>query len=105
MAGDEVVQLYIRDEFASMPRPVKELKAFARIALAPGQARSVTFRLPVDQLAYYDEDFKLVVEAGDFQVMVGSSSADIRLVGSFKVVGEAKACVAQRVFICPVDIE
>lgn len=103
-AGDEVVQLYIRDEFACVPRPVKELKGFKRVTLAPGETRSVIFDLPLDQLAFYDEDMRLVVEPGTIQVMVGCSSEDIRLSGSFEIVGNQKRRVPARVFTCPVKV-
>ena len=103
-AGDEVVQLYVRDEFACVPRPVKELKAFKRVTLAPGETRSVIFDLPVDQLAFYDEAMRLVVEPGTIQVMVGSSSEDIRLRGSFEIPGSQKRHVPARVFACPVQV-
>lgn len=104
VAGDEVVQLYIRDEFASLPRPVKELKGFVRVSLQPGEERAITFHLAINQLAYYDEELKLSVEPGRFQVMIGSSSADIRLQGEFSVPGEEIVEVKERVFVCPVDI-
>jgi beta-glucosidase len=103
VAGDEVVQLYIRDEFASLPRPVKELKGYARISLKPGEEQSLAFHLPVDQLAFYDEDFKLCVENGRILVMVGSSSDDIRLRGEFEITGAKKTFVKDRVFVCPVS--
>ncbi len=103
-AGEEVVQLYLCDEYASLPRPVKELKGFKRICLQPGEQRRLTFDLAVDQLAFYNEDLRLVVEPGDFQVMLGSSSSDVRLAGRFEVVGEAYA-VPRRIFTCPVEIQ
>jgi beta-glucosidase len=84
--GDEVVQLYIQDEYACVPRPVKELKGFRRMRLDPGQAARVTFNLSAEHLAYYDEGMHLVVEPGPIRVMLGSSSADIRLEGAFNVV-------------------
>lgn len=84
-AGDEVVQLYIQDEYACVPRPVKELKGFRRITLAPGQRARVEFDLTAEHLAYFDEDMRLGVEAGRIRVMVGSSSADIRLEDAFIV--------------------
>ena len=102
--GDEVVQLYVRDEFASVPRPVKELKGFKRIQLEPGETRSVVFDLSVDQLGFYDEDIQLVTEPGTIQVMVGSSSEDIRLSGSFEILGSQKRCVPARIFTCPVEV-
>jgi beta-glucosidase len=102
--GDEVVQLYVRDEFACIPRPRLELKGFIRISLRPEESRVVTFHLPVDQLAFYDEELELVVEAGSIRVMVGSSSADIRCESSFEITGEAESAVANRLFLCPVEV-
>jgi beta-glucosidase len=84
-SGDEVAQLYIQDEYACVPRPVKELKGFRRVTLAPSQAARLTFELTPEHLAYYDEAMQLVVEPGPIQVMVGGGSADIRLEGSFDV--------------------
>ncbi len=104
LAGDEVVQLYACDEYASLPRPLKELKGYQRINLQPGQTRQVTFHLPVDQLAFYDQDLNLVLEPGKIEVLVGSSSEDIRLKGEFEIVGEKKIPVKQRVFVCPVEV-
>ncbi len=103
-AGDEVVQLYVRDEYASLPRPVKELKGFARLTLAPGERRRVTFHLPADTLAFYDADLRLVLEPGRVQVMVGSSSEDIRLTGAFEVVGAGPMQIGRRVWDCPVSV-
>ncbi len=102
--GDEVVQLYIRDEYASVPRPMKELKGYARLTLEPRQSKTVTFHLPVDQLAFYDADVSLVLEPGRIFVMLGSSSDDIRLRGEFEIVGAAKMPIRERVFVCPVTI-
>jgi beta-glucosidase len=104
MTGDEVVQLYICDEYGCVPRPVKELKGFTRLTLQPGETRRLTFHLPVNQLAFYDEEMNLVVEAGTVRVMVGSSSADIRCEGLFEIVGKQKSLVKDRLFVCPVEI-
>jgi len=87
-AGDEVVQLYIRDIHASITRPVKELKGYKRLTLEPGQSQTVIFYLDVNQLAFYDRKMRLVVEPGIIEVMIGSSSEDIRCTGSFEIVGE-----------------
>ncbi|MBN1887613.1 MAG: glycoside hydrolase family 3 C-terminal domain-containing protein [Thermoflexales bacterium] len=103
-AGDEVVQLYVRDRFASIPRPVKELKGFKRVTLQPGQTRRLSFELQVDQLAFYDEALQLIVEPGTIQVMAGSSSDDIRLEGSFDIVGDQARRVPERVFSCQVTM-
>ena len=98
-AGDEVVQLYIRDRVASVTRPVKELKDFKRIALQPGDMKTVTFELSTDLLAFYDSDMNLAVEPGDFEVLVGRSSEDIRLQGELTVVGEKRIIGKSRVFL------
>ncbi len=74
--GDEVVQLYIRDVVSSVTRPVKELKGFQRISLAPGETRTVTFDVTPEHLAFYDIDMVYRVEPGEFRLMVGSSSRD-----------------------------
>ena len=105
MPGDEVVQIYVRDVYACQPRPVKELKAYTRLALDPGQTRPVTFLLPVDMLAFYDQDLNLVLEPGQFEVMLGSSSEDIRLSAGFAIAGSAKTKITRRVFSCPVKVQ
>ena len=74
--GAEVVQLYIRDEYASVTRPVKELKAFKRIFLKNGESADVTFDLTPEMLQCFGADNKWTVEPGDFTIMVGSSSSD-----------------------------
>ena len=104
-AGDEVVQLYIRDEVASVPRPVKELKGFKRLHLEPGETRTVVFDMPIDQLAFHDEALQLIVEPGTVQVMIGSSSEDIHLCGSFEIIGAEKRRVVRRVFGSTVRIQ
>lgn len=83
--GDEVVQLYVRDLLASVARPVEQLAGFQRIRLAPGEEREVTFRLGPERLGMLDRDLKWVVEPGTFRVLVGTSSADIRLRGALVV--------------------
>lgn len=74
--GDEVVQLYIRDDFSSVTRPVKELKDYKRITLEPGESTTVSFSISPEKLAFYNADFEYIVEEGDFTIMVGNSSAD-----------------------------
>jgi beta-glucosidase len=74
--GAEVVQLYIRDDFASVSRPVKELKGFKKVWLEPGQSQTVTFPITPEMLSFYDKDMKWVIEEGDFTIMVGTSSAN-----------------------------
>lgn len=104
VTGEEVVQLYTRDEFASTPRPGKELRGYQRVMLKPGEAKYITFHLPVDQLAFYDLDLNLILEPGQIDVMVGSSSEDIRLRGTFAIVGDKIIPVKERVFVCPVSV-
>ena len=84
-AGDEVVQLYIRDLLATVARPVIQLAGFTRISLAPGEEKEVSFVLGPDQLSLVDRDLKRVVEPGQFRVMVGASSKDLRLRGFLTV--------------------
>lgn len=75
-AGDEVVQLYVRDVVSSVTRPVKELRGFRRLSLKPGESATVTFEVTPDDLAFYDIDMQYRVEPGEFRLMVGSSSRD-----------------------------
>ncbi len=105
VAGDEVVQLYFRDEVASISRPRKQLAGFARISLEPGESRQIIFTVPVEQLAFYDRQMRLVVEPGDFAIMIGSSSEDIRLEGSFTVLHERIVATADRRYATEVAIE
>jgi beta-glucosidase len=83
-AGKEVAQLYIRDPVASRSRPVRELKAFEKIALAPGEARTLVLRVPVRELGFHLEDGTYVVEPGRFDVGVGGNSR-AELTASFEV--------------------
>ena len=76
-AGDEVVQVYIRDVAASIARPVKELKGFQRVELKPGEKRRLEFVLGPEHLGFYNQEMKFVVEPGEFRVMVGSNSQDV----------------------------
>ncbi len=75
-AGDEIVQLYIRDLVASVTRPVKELKGFKKIHLEPGELETVSFSISARHLAMYNENMEYAVEPGEFEIMVGSSSKD-----------------------------
>jgi beta-glucosidase len=85
VAGDEVVQLYIRDVLATVARPVMMLEGFSRIHLAPGEEREVAFTLSTSELQMLDADMRWIVEPGTFRVLVGSSSRDIRLRGELVV--------------------
>ncbi len=84
--GDEVVQVYVRDIKASVKVPIRQLKRFQRITLKPGEHKTVSFNLPASELSFYDiksNDF--IVETGEFEVQIGSSSEDIRLRKTFLV--------------------
>ena len=86
--GSEVVQVYVRDVYASLVRPVKELKAFKRVTLLPEQKVLVRFAIPVDMLNFTNMDGQRMVEAGAFEIMVGPSSSEIKLKGRIEVVGK-----------------
>jgi beta-glucosidase len=77
LRGDEVVQLYIRDEISSVTRPIKELRGFRRIILDPGQTRTVEFFLGFDDLSFLNRDMHRVVEPGTFKIMAGGNSVDL----------------------------
>src|SRR6266511_3714424 len=79
-AGDEVVQLYVRDAVSWATRPIAELRGFRRVTLQPGETRTVTFDLGPEHLAYHGPDMKRVVEPGRFDILVGGSSTDLRSV-------------------------
>jgi beta-glucosidase len=83
--GDEVVQLYLNDIISSTSRPVKELKGYEKISLEPGEKKTVKLKLLPEELSLFDRDMNFVVEPGTFEVMVGSSSNDIKLRGEFEV--------------------
>ena len=95
-AGTEVVQLYVQDPVASLTRPVQQLVGFARVSLEPGQSAQVQFNLPVNQLAFLDSQMRWVVEPGEIRVMIGSSSADLRLRGVFNIAGAVTDVSAAR---------
>jgi beta-glucosidase len=77
-AGDEVVQLYVRDEVSSVTRPIKELKGFQRVSLAAGEAKSLTFEIGPRALQFWNSDMQRVVEPGAFNILVGPNSVDLR---------------------------
>lgn len=84
--GEEIVQLYLKDVVASIARPVMELKDFRKIELSPGESKTVKFIIDMEKLLFYNQELKWVAEPGDFELMIGASSADIRLRDNFKLV-------------------
>jgi beta-glucosidase len=87
-AGDDIIQLYTHTTRASVTRPIKELKGFQRVSLQAGETRTVTFEMNVNQLAYYGIDMRYVLTPGQVEVMVGGSSQDLPLQGTFSIGGE-----------------
>jgi beta-glucosidase len=83
--GDEVVQLYINDLISSTSKPVKELKGYERITLEPGETKTVKLKLTPEDLSLFNRDMRFVVEPGTFEIMIGSSSNDIRLKSNLEV--------------------
>jgi beta-glucosidase len=105
VAGDEVVQLYVRDEEASVARPVRELRGFRRLRLDPGECRTVAFRLSIEQLSYVGADLRRVVEPGRVSVHVGTSSVDLPLTAELQLHGPVVELVERTDFLTPSTIE
>ena len=87
-AAEEVVQVYVRDVRARVTRPVLELKSFARVSVDPGASETVRFEIPIGQLGFYDRDLEYVVESGDIEILVGTSSADLISAGRVQVTAD-----------------
>ncbi len=83
--GEEIIQLYIRDKVGSVVRPVKELKDFKKIKLAAGESKTVSFKINKEKLSFYNRQLQWVAEPGDFELMIGASSRDIRLKSAFEL--------------------
>ena len=98
-AGDEVVQLYVRDDEATVARPVRELRGFRRVTLGPGERRTVTFRLSAEQFAYVGADRRRVVEPGTIGISVGTSSVDLPLSATITLVGPTVELVDRRRYL------
>jgi beta-glucosidase len=79
-AGDEVVQLYVRDKVSSVTRPIKELKGFRRVTLAPGETKAVGFTLTPESFQMWNDKMMRVVEPGEFDIMAGANSATLKTV-------------------------
>jgi beta-glucosidase len=86
VAGEEVAQLYIRDNVASLVRPVKELKGFEKVALKPGESKIIHFTIDRDKLSFYNQKLEWKAEPGTFTLMIGTASDNIQLQSSFQLV-------------------
>jgi beta-glucosidase len=102
--GAEVVQLYLGDPVAEITRPLKQLAAYAKVHLDPGESRRVTFELHADRTSFTGLDLKRIVEPGEITVMVGSSSEDLPLRESFRLVGRRRVVGEGRVLTTPARI-
>jgi len=97
-AGDEVVQLYVRDRVSSVTRPVLELKGFQRVTLAPGETKRVEFKITPEALSFWDADMKRTVEPGEFEILIGPNSVDLKsAVLTVSARGESKSAGLARV--------
>jgi len=84
--GEEIVQLYLRDMVSSIARPVLELKDFKKIQLKAGESKTVTFTITAEKLSFFNQQLQWIAEPGEFELMIGASSRDIRLKNHFELV-------------------
>jgi len=105
VTGDETVQLYTSFTDAHVTRPNMQLSGFCRLTLKPGEEKTVTFHLDMAQLGYYNEFMEFVVEPGKMNIMLGTSSCDIKLEDSVCLVGTATNVMGKRVYTCPVEVK
>lgn len=105
VAGDEVVQLYIRHRQASVTRPIKELKGFKRVSLQPGERKTITFTLYANQLGYYDRQMRYGIETGTVEVMIGTSSQSIHLTDAITIAESAPISGDQKLFFSDVGVD
>jgi beta-glucosidase len=102
--GDEIVQLYVCDRVASVTRPLIELKGFVRVSLDPGETARVTFQLHADLFSFHGLAGKRVVEPGEVDIMIGASSADIRMTDRIVLVGDRRNVPERRRLETLVDV-
>ena len=104
-AGDEVVQLYLSDCYASRTRPVQELAGFKRVHLEPGEAKTIVFTVDFSQMAFLDKDMRWKIEKGEFAVQIGSSSADVRASDVVRVTEDAWIDGSRRAMCAGVEVK
>jgi beta-glucosidase len=102
--GDEVAQLYVRDLYASVVRPIRELKGFKRLTLAPGEGKTLRFTLPADMLAFTVSGTTRLVEPGEIELMVGRSSQDVRLSDKVTLTGSPRALPRDWRMVCATEV-
>ena len=103
--GDEVVQLYLHDVLASVVRPTRQLTGFRRVRLAPGETVDVRFDVHADRTAFSGRDLRRIVEPGDVEVMVGTSSADLPCRATVRLTGPVREVGADRRLDTPVSVQ
>jgi beta-glucosidase len=103
-AGEEVVQLYVRDEEATAARPVRELAGFQRLVLAPSECQRVTFHLSTEAFLYTGADRRRVIEPGSVTIAVGRSSTDLPLQATLQLVGPTVEVRDRRHYVTPTDV-
>jgi beta-glucosidase len=103
-AGDEVVQLYLRDVVAQVTRPVRQLTGFARVTVGPGAAVQVQFRVHADRTAFTGREMERIVEPGDVEVLVGTSAADLPCRGTVRLTGPVRVVGHDRRLVTPVTL-
>jgi hypothetical protein len=103
-AGEEVVQLYLHDVLAQVVRPVRQLAGFARVRLEPGEAMDVRFSVHADRTAFTGRDLTRIVEPGDVEVLVGTSSADLPCRGKVRLTGPLRVVGHDRRLLTPVEL-
>ena len=103
LAGTEIVQIYGKDVYASLARPMQELIGFARVTLQPQETKKIQVEVSPSQMAFLDEDMQWKIEKGEIRLRIGSSSEDIRLESSFSVTEDAFIKSRDRVFVARVE--
>ncbi len=103
--GEEVVQLYARDEEATVARPVLELRGFRRVSLAPGERRTVSFRLSAEQFAYVGADYRRVIEPGTIRLFAGRSSTDLALTADLELIGPTLELVSRHRYLTETTLD
>ena len=101
-AGDEVVQLYLRDVLAQVARPVRQLVGYARVPLHPGEAHDVTFTVHADRTAFTGRAGERIVEPGEVEVLLGSSATDLPCSGTVRLTGPLRVVGPDRRLVTPV---